>query len=190
MRRAGQLAVMAVVAASGCGTDVRLGTVADAAVPIDVPDGPFAAGAYTLTILDPVQTDCNGSLAGTEASFSAITRSSANLVDGTVMLTHVNPTEITLSGAPIATAFGQPTIDLTPNPGSMTPGFPQTIWDVGVMRDFGTGPQATQQNARYFGIDAASASTPTSMEAAVALLYEASDTSTCSAVFPALLASQ
>ena len=187
--------IVAVAGASACGTDVQLGTAADAAISIDVAVdatvGPFMPGAYSLIFLDPLDMSCDGTLAGNEASFAGITRSSANLVDGTVMLAPVSATVVRLSGTPIQTTFGQASIDLTPNPAALPPEFPQTIWDTSVMRDFGTGPLSTLHNARYFGIDSTTASTPASMQAAVALLYETSDTTgACFGTFTAVLASQ
>ncbi len=180
----------------GCGRDVRLGTAPDAASSVDgtvdAPNlAPFMPGVYSLTFLDPIQTSCDGTLIGNEAMFSGITRASANLVDGTVTLSAGTATLITVSGTPITTAFGQPSIDLVPNPAASPPDFPQTIWDTNVMRDFGVGPLATLHDVRYFGIDAATAGTPAMMEAAVALFYETSDMSGyCYGVFGAALASQ
>ncbi len=184
-----------VAVASGCGIDVRLGTALDAAVsvdgPVDASIGPFTPGTFMLTFLDPIDVSCDGTMTGNEASFSGITRATSNLVDGTVTLSPVNATVITLSGTPIMTAFGQASIDLVPNPAALPPEFPQTIWDTSVMRDFGSGPLSTLHTVRYFGIDSATASTPTSMQAAVALLYETTDTmGACFVSFGATLTSQ
>ena len=187
--------IAAVLALGACRSDIQLGSALDAAVvvdaPPDAPGSPFAPGAYTLTFLDPVMTSCDGTLIGNEASFDGITRASANLVDGSVTLTTVDATTIQISGAVIATAFGQATIQLVPNPQASPPEFPQTIWDIQVTADFGTGPLSTLHDARYFGIDSATATTPTAMQAAVALLYETTDTTgACFATFGAVLASQ
>ncbi len=183
------------LAFGACRRDIQLGSALDAAVvvdaPPDAPGSPFAPGAYTLTFLDPVMTSCDGTLTGNEASFAGITRAGANLVDGPVMLTNVDATTIRITGAVIATAFGQPNIQLVPNPQASPPDFPQTIWDTEVAADFGTGPLSTLHNARYFGVDSATATTPTAMQAAVALLYETSDTTgACFGTFGAVLASQ
>ena len=187
--------IATLLALGACRNDIQLGSVVDAAVvvdaPPDAPQSPFAPGAYMLTFLDPVMTSCDGTLTGNEASFDGLTRAATNLVDGSVMLTIVDPTTIRISGAVIATAFGQPTIELVPNPQASPPEFPQTIWDTQVTADFGTGPLATVHDARYFGIDAATATTPTAMQAAVALLYETTDTTgACFGTFGAVLASQ
>ncbi len=191
--RAGWLVTL--FALGACRADVQLGSVIDAPVVVDAlpdaPPSPFQAGAYTLTFQDPVMTSCDGSLTGNEASFDGITRAAANLVDGTVTIADVDATTIRISGTVVATAFGQPTIELVPNPQASPPDFPQTIWDTEVTADFGTGPLSTLHSARYFGIDSATATTPTAMQAAVALLYETADTTgACFGTFGAVLASQ
>jgi len=70
---------------------------------------------------------CDGTLAGNEASFAGITRSSANLVDGTVMLAPVSATVVRLSGLHPDHVW-QASIDLTRTP-RRCPRVPQTIWE-------------------------------------------------------------
>lgn len=193
--RAAISAALALCATGACRSDIQLGTAFDAAPAIDAapdaPASPFHAGAYTMTFLDPLETNCDGTLTGSEASFAGITRASANLVDGPVTLVAVDAVTITISGAVITTAFGQATIQLVPNPQATPPDFPQNIWDTEIAANFGSGPLSTLHDARYFGIDSTTASTPTSMQCAVALLYETADQAgACFATFGAVLASQ
>ncbi len=181
------------VALVACRSDIQLGSAVDAAVDAapDAPASPFKAGAYMLTFLDPIMTSCDGALTGNETSFDGITRAGANLVDGPVTISIVDTMTIRITGSVIAIAFGQPSIDLVPNPQASPPEFPQTIWDTSVSADFGTGPLSTMHDARYFGVDSATATTPTMMQAAVALLYETTDTTgACFGTFGAALASQ
>jgi hypothetical protein len=189
-----KVVVVVVAVASACGSDIRLGGVAapDDGPPADEAAS-FVSGVYALTFQDPVQAECEGSLTGNDASFSAITRSETNLVDGTVSLETINLSApvLRISGPSILTAFDQMSIDLTPDLGSQPPDFPQTIWAAGVEGDFGAGPLSTMQVARYFGVDGATADTPAQMDARVALLYVTSDSSgACYSMFAAVLASQ
>jgi len=174
-----------------CGKDVQLGVGPDAELGLDAPQGVFIAGSYALSFIDPFDISCEGSLTGSEPSFSTLTRASTNLVDGPVTLTMPGAGVLAISGTPISTAMGQATVNLVPNPSALPPDFPQTIWDASVMTDFGAGPSGTLHNARYIGVDSASAANPSAMEAAMALLYETPDTTgLCYLSIRAVLASQ
>jgi len=176
---------------AACGTDVQLGVGPDAQISIDAPTGVFATGMYSLAFLDPIDVMCEGSLTGSEPSFMSITRASANLVDGTVSLVMPGENVLAISGTPIESAFGQPSVSLVPNSSALPPDFPQTIWDTSVTRDFGAGPSSTMQVARYFGVDSATASTPTAMQSAIAMFFQTADTNgDCFVTFAAVLGHQ
>ena len=186
-------AVAFVLVLSACGRDVQLGTNVDAGVDslIDAMPSPFTPGTYSLTYAEPNQTSCDGSLTGMEPEFEPLTGASFELVDGTVMLLGVNEAVIRLVGTPISSAFHRTMIDLTLNPEAAPPEFPQTIWDTVVQQDFGTGPLSTHQLARFFGIDADTASTPSAMQSAVAIYFETEDMGgACFVTFGVVLASQ
>lgn len=178
----------------GCGRDVRIGSSpVDAGVDmlIDAMPSPFAPGTYLLSFLEPNEPSCDGALTGSETEFAGMTAASFGLADGAVELVSINEVIIRLTGVPITMGFGVDQIDMTPNPEALPPEFPQTIWDTVVIDEYGPGPVSTLQRARYFGIDSATAGTPSRMESAVALLFESEDASSaCFVTFAATLSSQ
>ncbi|CAN5801864.1 hypothetical protein BH11MYX2_BH11MYX2_08170 [soil metagenome] len=162
------------VALTACGRDVQLGSAPDAALPDDASAESFVPGSYALALLDPSDANCDGSLVGMEASFTGVTPASQNVVPGVIDLATVADDQIRLTGAAISSAFNAPSIDLRPDPQSTQPDFPASIWDADIAMDFGTGPLATLQAERFFGIDQATAHDAL-LQAAVALLFVTSD---------------
>jgi len=167
----------------GCGGNIRLGSdPPDAALPIDAPHTTFTAGPYSASFLDPSQVDCGGTLAGHEADFASITRASSSFVDGAVQLAPAVDS-VSVSGSPIATGFGEPSVTLAPDPS-------QPIWSTGVSVSLGSGPDATQVVGVGLMLDPSTASSPSGIEGAIARVYAtANSDGQCSVTFGALLVS-
>ena len=108
---------------AACGGNIRLGDEPPDASSIDAPHGAFTAGPYSASFLDPAQISCDGTLAGHEADFSAITRATSSFVDGAVQL-QLATGAVIVSGDPIASGFGQPSITLAPDSNG--------LWTIGV----------------------------------------------------------
>lgn len=182
------------IALAACGEDVRLGTAPDDA-PVDSatvvdghPDNPFRAGSYALAFVEPVEVGCEGDLVGMEASFQTLTRASLSFVDGTVVLQAPTATQLFASGAPIATAFGAGTLTISPDPDPQ-PGDPE-IWGALSAGPFGSGPLATTNTQRFFGLDSATGSAARVDALGAALFENAGSAGACSVAFAASLTPQ
>ncbi len=160
----------------GCSTDVRLGGTSPDAMP--GLDGPgedasptaFAPGNYALRFHDPVDVQCDGTRAGQEGAFAAVTRASEGITDGGVTLSMTEPSRATLSGPAIVATFQRTALELVPQ-GDPAPG-EQKIWDTILEGDSRAVPATTIQRSRLFGIDQNTAASA-AVEAAIALVYEA-----------------
>jgi hypothetical protein len=161
--------VVAALALVACRHDVQLGVAVDgAADAVDGNGNPFTSGSYPMAFLDPAQRMCDGTLVGMDASFTAITRASLGLVDGTVTFATPTATTLTIAGTPIMMALGQPSLDLMPSMGSAP------FWDGLVSGDFTTGPLGTMRTATDLAADSTTATAPM-IDAQLAVLYTTVD---------------
>jgi hypothetical protein len=167
----------------GCSRDIRLGSLPDGPVAqIDAPS-PFTSGSYSISFLDPIQTQCMGALAGHEVDFNVITRASLNLVDGQVTLSGAG-NQLEIAGTTIQSAFGQPSLVLVPDPMAQ----PASLWDVSKTGSFGAGPDSTNAKDLAFAVDSATAHDQAGIQGAYARAYESMDgMSVCSVTFGSLL---
>jgi hypothetical protein len=121
----------------------------DDAPPDDPSDPPatVAAGTYHLAIGGAVEVQCDGTMAGQEASYAALTPADAGFVDGDVTVSGA----LTIDGASLASAFGASSLALDWDGGAW-----QTVvetlaldWDGGawqtVVETPGPGPLGTDR---------------------------------------------
>jgi hypothetical protein len=139
--------------------------------------GSITDGTYTLTIQTPAQAFCEGSLAGKEADFASTTAASLMLAGGSVAVTVVGPSAVTVDGSSIQSAFGTTPFELDPNNNFLA----------GFTNQNGAGPDSTSMVGKYFVVDPSSATTNT-INAGVGAGYETSDGSgSCTVAFDATL---
>jgi len=102
---------------------------------------PLVAGAYDLVIDATPDVVCGGSMAGHEASFSAIPLSDLGASDGTLALALPTADQLSIDGAAIGTLFGAPALlDAVASP-------PDTF--VATTDLTGTGPDGTDRAGAY-----------------------------------------
>lgn len=161
----------------GCSRDIRLGDNTDAA------SGPFVAGTYDLTYVDPPDVSCSGSLSGHEASFTDLTREKLNLIDGSVTLSPT-PTELTITGTPIEECCGQPSIVLVPEPAATPP----TLWDGNAAGSPIVGPESTTSASIGIAFDSATVNSVVGITGGLAHIFTTTDSSgVCTVTFGARL---
>lgn len=139
--------------------------------------GSITAGDYTLAILGGADVYCDGTLAGSEASFAGITADSLGLIGGAVTVATPSPT-VTVAGDPISSGF-------------LTSPFTLDEVDTGLYAGFtdetGSGPAGTTFAGKYLVLDALSA-TDTLINGGVgAGYYTPSGDGTCTLSFGATL---
>jgi hypothetical protein len=139
--------------------------------------GSIAAGTYTLAISGPGRVSCDGTLAGHEADFAAITPGSVSLGGGSVTVAVTSPSEITIDGSAIATGYGTTPLALDADPSGLF---------VGSADQTGSGPDATTLASKYLAFDPSSG-TPVSGLAGAGYVTANAD-GTCSISFAASLA--
>ena len=141
--------------------------------------GTITAGDYTLSVQDPAQVYCDGSLAGHEADFASISAASLSLGGGAVTVATPSTSQVTVAGAAIQAGFGASPFALDDQGGGLFAGF---------TNDTGSGPDGTQLAGKYFVVDSSSATT-TLINAGAGAGYVTSDGSgTCTVAFDATLA--
>lgn len=94
---------------AGCGDDVVLGEQPSTGLAL-------ATGGYELWFGDQVETDCIGEFAARADAFADVVATDTGLHDGRIDLTVHHRDWIEMAGAAIVDSFGQPAIELTPDP--------------------------------------------------------------------------
>ena len=88
---------------------------------------------------------------------------------------------LVLTGPAITSAWGQSSLSLVPSTDD------PTIWETFVNGNFGTGPLGTNRISNAIAATSMTATSPTGVEGAVAMLYETNDqTGQCYVQFSAL----
>ncbi len=142
--------------------------------------GNLTPGNYTL-VYDPMPyVSCDGTLIGQEAQFAAITAASVGFTDGPVTLANgANPGDFDISGAPISSAYGVPTLTLEPL-ADAPPGLVGNF-----VNGTGAGPAGTTVYGTYLVLDGDTA-TPTHAYASAGVGYmNAAQDGFCSVDFAA-----
>jgi len=138
----------------------------------------IVAGGYTLALVDGGQAYCDGSLAGHEADFAAITLANVGLAGGAVTVATPDVSIVTVDGAVIGSDFAATPFELDAQNGSLFAGFSDAT---------GSGPDGTAMIGKYLVVDGSTA-TPTSIAAGVGVGYATPDRSgTCTVAFDASL---
>ncbi|HEY3358849.1 MAG TPA: hypothetical protein VGQ83_36710 [Polyangia bacterium] len=180
----------------GAGGAVSASLTADFG-PIDWPADPCASGCepppttdpvngivpghYVLAYAAPAYVFCEGSLAGHETDFAALTLDDAGFGGGEVDVTLPSPMRVALAGAALGAAFGAAALDLD---WAGDPSFPGMF--VGFALRDGAGPAGTTRNVAYLFFDGASA-TPTLVRGGAGLDFEDGAGGYCTTAFDATL---
>jgi hypothetical protein len=127
---------------------------------------PPLAGGYTMHFGALQQAQCDGTLAGKEADFSALAASSFGFVDQAVTI-DIAGSDVSLSGPGLATAFGADPIPLTTD-GSAP------FWQYVNETTGSAGPDGTTLGYQMLGLDS---STPAPYAGQAAVVYIAGDRS-------------
>jgi hypothetical protein len=114
--------------------------------------GTIPAGNYTMTVVPQAYVYCDGTLAGQESAFAGITAQQLGLTGGAVSLTVTSATQLDVSGAAIASAYGSQSLLL-----ESTPDMPPGIF-AGFATPAGSGPLNTTVYGAYLALDSSSAS--------------------------------
>jgi hypothetical protein len=130
----------------------------------------LVAGRYTLSFNGQVQVQCDGTLSGHEADFSAITAADLGFTGGPVSLAQSSSTSWTLDGAG---GFGGPIqLDVYPDQ-------PDGILTGGAVGSGTTGPDATSLVEVGMMLDGAGATAARADGFGVAVYADAAQTGTC-----------
>ncbi|MBK6683975.1 MAG: hypothetical protein IPG45_05835 [Deltaproteobacteria bacterium] len=118
------------------------------------PVGNIVAGNYTLSFDPNLYVQCDGTLAGQDAAFAALTLANVGFSDGPITVTSLAVDQLELSGAAISAAYG-PTPFLVAASIDAPPG---TYFGMSELNQIGAGPLGTDLAAAYLLLDDANAS--------------------------------
>lgn len=118
------------------------------------PVGNIAAGNYTLAFDPTLYVQCDGTLLGQDAAFSALTLAGLGFSDGPITVTALAVDQLELTGASISAAYG-------PAPFMVAASLdapPGTYFGISERNQAGAGPLGTDLAAAYLLLDDANAS--------------------------------